>query len=113
MAQYEWFKSNEFQNAIYERLKRKFEDEKIDGLPFTFSEYLSQLAKENQPILEERLTRSLAAAKTRDDALESVDKIAIAAIKNARDSKRSLVGQDDLEAAIKKLTFCTFWPFCR
>jgi hypothetical protein len=112
MPQYDWFKSNEFQNLIYERLKRRFEDEKIEGLPFTFSEHLTRMAKENQGVLEERLTRSMASEKTKNDALESVDKIAIAAIKYARDARRTLVGQDDLDAAIK-LTFCTIWPFCR
>jgi hypothetical protein len=112
MPQYDWFSSNEFRNEIYARIQARFKDADIEGLPFTFATELVRLAIENQSILEERLTRSFASARTTNEALASVDLIANTAIKITGDAKRSLVTMDDLNASIK-LTFCTIWPFCK
>jgi len=112
MAQYDWISSSDFEIQIRTRLQQWLAESKIEGYPFTTSEALVAIAKENQPELEERHKRSLASARSMNDALDSLDKIVRTAIASAQAGKRTAVTIDDMKASIQA-NFCNVWPFCK
>jgi hypothetical protein len=112
MAQYEWFSSSDFESRIRTRLQERLAEAKIEGYPFSTAEALAKIAKENQPEHEDRLKRSLASARSVNDALDSVDMIVRAAIDRAQRENRKAVTMDDMTASIQA-NFCKVWPFCK
>jgi histone H3/H4 len=112
MAQYDWISSADFEIKIRTRLEHWLAEAKIDGYPYSTAIALAEIARENQPELEERHKRSLASARSIDDALESVDKIVRTAIASAQTGKRTTVTVEDMKASIQS-NFCNVWPFCK
>jgi hypothetical protein len=112
MPEYDWINSSDFEISIRRRLQERLAESKIEGYPFTTAEALAKIAKENQPVLEERHKRSLASAKSMNDALNSLDTIIGTAIARAQTEKRTAVSIDDMMASIQA-NFCNVWPFCK
>ncbi|HEY5296436.1 MAG TPA: hypothetical protein VIK59_00770 [Verrucomicrobiae bacterium] len=112
MAQYDWISGSEFQTLIRTRLEQRLAEAKIEGYPHSTAEALANIAKANQPELEERHKRSLAAVRSMNDALNSLDTIVRTAITSAQAGKRTAVTIDDMTASIQA-HFCNVWPFCK
>jgi hypothetical protein len=112
LPEYDWIKSSDFETQIRTRLQERLAEYKIEGYPYTTSEALAAIAKENQPELEERQKRALSAKRSVNDALDSLDTIVRTAIVRAQSEKRTLVTLDDMKASIQS-NFCQVWPFCK
>jgi hypothetical protein len=108
MPNYDWIDTQDFQNAVRQRLSERLETAGMTGMPFTFTATLVQLAKENRPILESRTPPP----DPRGRALDSVDEIVSTAMSLARTDGRREVTERDIEGAIQA-RFCHVFPFCR
>lgn len=81
-------------------------------MPYTFTDILTDIATENQPIYEARASEGVLPPRNISDALASVDIIISTAISLTRHANKNMVTQAEFAGAIAT-RFCQVWPFCR
>src|SRR5213082_1834349 len=112
MPAYDWIRSSDFRTAVRTRVEQRLSEANIQGMPYTFTNMLADIATENQPLYESRAAQRVEPVHSVDDALASVDTIISTAISLTRAAERNMLNQDDLTKAIE-MRFCRIWPFCR
>ena len=67
MPAYDWIKSSDFNTAIRTRIEQRLSEANIQGMPYTLTGMLTDIATENQPLYESRASQGIEAVRSMND----------------------------------------------